>query len=82
MRETARFLSASGNAEIHAAAHLITMREQVERTTAPQRIGGTILVAFATLALGLAAVGCAIDDGYAAAVFAALLMNANRSAFT
>jgi len=49
--------------EIHALdpnvapSELITMREQVERTTAPQRIGVTILVVFATLALGLAAVG-------------------------
>jgi predicted permease len=49
--------------EIHALdpgvapSEVITMREQVERTTAPQRIGVTILVVFATLALGLAAVG-------------------------
>ena len=40
-----------------APSEVITMREQVERTTAPQRIGVTILVVFATLALGLAAVG-------------------------
>jgi ABC-type antimicrobial peptide transport system permease subunit len=33
------------------------MREQIDRTTAPQRIGVTILVVFATLALGLAGVG-------------------------
>jgi ABC-type antimicrobial peptide transport system permease subunit len=49
--------------EIHALdpnvapSELITMREQVERTTAPQRIGVTILVVCAALALGLAAVG-------------------------
>lgn len=49
--------------EIHALdpnvapSELITMREQVERTTAPQRIGVTMLVVFATLALGLATVG-------------------------
>jgi predicted permease len=49
--------------EIHALdpnlvpSEVISMREQVERTTAPQRIGVTILVVFATLALGLAAVG-------------------------
>jgi putative ABC transport system permease protein len=49
--------------EIHALdpnvapSEVITMREQVERTTAPQRIGVTILVVFATLALGLAAIG-------------------------
>jgi putative ABC transport system permease protein len=49
--------------EIHALdpnvapSEVITMRDQVERTTAPQRIGVTILVVFATLALGLAAVG-------------------------
>src|SRR5262249_61959101 len=49
--------------EIHALdsnvapGEVITMREQVERTTAPQRIGVTILVVFATLALGLAAIG-------------------------
>ena len=49
--------------EIHALdpnvapGEVITMREQVDRTTAPQRIGVTILVVFATLALGLAAVG-------------------------
>jgi len=40
-----------------APSEVITMREQVERTTAPQRIGVTILVVFAALALGLAAVG-------------------------
>jgi predicted permease len=40
-----------------APGEVITMREQVERTTAPQRIGMTILVVFATLALGLAAIG-------------------------
>jgi predicted permease len=40
-----------------APSEVITMRDQVERTTAPQRIGVTILVVFATLALGLAAVG-------------------------
>jgi predicted permease len=49
--------------EIHALdpgvapSELLTMREQVERTTAPQRISVTILVVLATLALGLAAVG-------------------------
>jgi predicted permease len=49
--------------EIHALdpdvapSEMITMREQVERTTAPQRIGVTILVVFAMVALGLAAVG-------------------------
>ena len=49
--------------EIHALdpnvapSEVITMREQVERTTASQRIGVTILVVFAALALGLAAVG-------------------------
>jgi len=40
-----------------APGELITMREQVDRTTAPQRIGATILVVFAALALGLAAIG-------------------------
>jgi predicted permease len=49
--------------EIHALdanlapGEVITMREQVERTTAPQRIGVTILVVFAALALGLATIG-------------------------
>jgi predicted permease len=49
--------------EIHALdpnvapGEVITMREQVERTTAPQRIGFTLLVVFASLALGLAAIG-------------------------
>jgi len=49
--------------EIHALdpnvapLELISMREQVVRTTAPQRIGVTILVVFATLAVGLAAIG-------------------------
>ena len=49
--------------EIHALdgnvapSEVITMREQVERTTAPQRIGVTIVVVFATLALALAGVG-------------------------
>jgi predicted permease len=40
-----------------APFELISMREQVARTTAPQRIGVTILVVFAALAVGLAAVG-------------------------
>jgi predicted permease len=49
--------------EIHALdpnvapGEVITMREQVDRTTASQRIGVTILGVFATLALGLAAIG-------------------------
>ena len=49
--------------EIHALdgnvapGELITMREQVERTTASQRIAVTILVAFGGLAVVLAAVG-------------------------
>jgi predicted permease len=49
--------------EIHALdanvspGELITMREQVERTTASQRIAVTILVVFGGLALVLAAVG-------------------------
>jgi predicted permease len=49
--------------EIHALdsnvapSELITMREQVERTTAAQRIAVTILVVFGGLALVLAAVG-------------------------
>src|SRR5262249_10643820 len=49
--------------EIHALdanvapSELITMREQVERTTAPQRISVTILVVFGGLALLLAAIG-------------------------
>jgi ABC-type antimicrobial peptide transport system permease subunit len=49
--------------EIHALdanvapAELITMREQVDRTTAAQRISVTILVVFGTLALVLAAIG-------------------------
>src|SRR6185436_19725461 len=49
--------------EIHALdpnvapGEVITMREQVDRTTAPQRIGVTLLVVFASLALGLAAIG-------------------------
>jgi macrolide transport system ATP-binding/permease protein len=40
-----------------APSELITMREQVERTTAPQRISVTILVAFGGLAVVLAAIG-------------------------
>jgi putative ABC transport system permease protein len=36
---------------------MITMREQVDRTTASQRIGVTILGVFATVALALAAIG-------------------------
>jgi macrolide transport system ATP-binding/permease protein len=40
-----------------APGELITMREQVDRTTAPQRIAVTILVVFGGLALVLAAVG-------------------------
>ena len=36
---------------------VITMREQVDRTTASQRIGVTILVVFASIALALAAIG-------------------------
>ncbi len=36
---------------------VITMREQVDRTTAPQRIAVTILGVFASVALALAAVG-------------------------
>jgi macrolide transport system ATP-binding/permease protein len=49
--------------EIHALdanvapSEVITMREQVERTTAPQRISVTILVVFGSLALVLAAIG-------------------------
>jgi predicted permease len=49
--------------EIHALdanvapSELITMREQVERTTAAQRISLTILVAFGGLAVVLAAIG-------------------------
>ena len=49
--------------EIHALdanvapAELITMREQVDRTTAAQRIAVTILVVFGGLALVLAAIG-------------------------
>ena len=49
--------------EIHALdanvapSELITMREQLERTTAAQRISMTILVVFSGLALMLAAVG-------------------------
>ena len=49
--------------EIHALdanvapSELITMREQVERTTAAQRIAVTILVVFGGLALVLAAIG-------------------------
>jgi len=49
--------------EIHALdanvapGEVITMREQVDRTTASQRIGVTILGVFATLALALAAIG-------------------------
>jgi predicted permease len=49
--------------EIHALdanvapSELITMREQVERTTAPQRISVTILVVFGGLAVVLAAIG-------------------------
>jgi len=49
--------------EIHALdpnvspSELITMREQVDRTTASQRIGVTILGVFATVALALAAIG-------------------------
>ena len=49
--------------EIHALdsnvtpSELITMREQVERTTAAQRISVTILVGFGGLALVLAAIG-------------------------
>jgi predicted permease len=40
-----------------APGELITMREQVERTTAAQRISVTILVVFGAIALALAAVG-------------------------
>ncbi len=40
-----------------APGELITMREQVDRTTAPQRIAVTILAIFGGLALLLAAVG-------------------------
>jgi ABC-type antimicrobial peptide transport system permease subunit len=40
-----------------APGELITMREQVDRTTASQRIAVTILTVFGTLALLLAAVG-------------------------
>jgi putative ABC transport system permease protein len=49
--------------EIHALdpnispGEVITMREQVDRTTASQRIGVTILGVFATVALALAAIG-------------------------
>ena len=49
--------------EIHALdanvapSELITMREQVERTTAAQRISVTILVVFGGLAVVLAAIG-------------------------
>jgi putative ABC transport system permease protein len=49
--------------EIHALdpnlspSEVITMREQVDRTTASQRIGVTILGVFSTLALVLAAIG-------------------------
>lgn len=49
--------------EIHALdpnvapSELITMREQVERTTAAQRISVTILVVFGGIALMLAAIG-------------------------
>ena len=49
--------------EIHALdpnvspGEIITMREQVDRTTASQRIGVTILGVFATVALVLAAIG-------------------------
>jgi len=49
--------------EIHALdanvapGELITMREQVERTTASQRVAFTILVVFGGLALMLAAIG-------------------------
>ena len=40
-----------------APSELITMREQVDRTTAAQRISVTILVVFGALALVLAAIG-------------------------
>ena len=40
-----------------APGELITMREQVERTTAPQRIALTMLIVFGGLAVGLAAIG-------------------------
>jgi ABC-type antimicrobial peptide transport system permease subunit len=49
--------------EIHARddnvapGEVITMREQVDRTTAPQRIAVTILGVFAAIALVLAAIG-------------------------
>jgi len=49
--------------EIHALdvniapGEVITMREQMERTTAPQRIAITMLIVFGGLALVLAAVG-------------------------
>ena len=49
--------------EIHALdanvapSEVITMREQVERTTAPQRISVTMLIVFGGLALVLAAIG-------------------------
>jgi putative ABC transport system permease protein len=40
-----------------APGELITMREQVERTTAPQRIALTMLIVFGGLAVALAAIG-------------------------
>jgi predicted permease len=40
-----------------APGELITMREQVERTTAPQRIALTMLIVFGGVAIGLAAIG-------------------------
>jgi len=40
-----------------APGELITMREQVERTTAPQRIALTMLIVFGGLAVVLAAIG-------------------------
>ena len=49
--------------EVHALdanvspGELITMREQVERTTAPQRVAVTLLAIFSGVALALAAIG-------------------------
>jgi predicted permease len=62
-RQSAAALAPALTRELHALdlnvspGELITMREQVDRTTASQRIAVTILVVFGGLALVLAAIG-------------------------
>jgi macrolide transport system ATP-binding/permease protein len=62
-RQTAASMAPALAHEVHALdssvtpLEMITMREQVDRTTASQRISVTILVVFGTVALVLAAIG-------------------------